>query len=148
MWRGEEKKIPLSLMAFLYLSAFCFIIPHVFILDCYLLAPCHRFTICLNFYCFTLLSILLLSFLHAWRMIAERKAELDASLTELSFETCRRLCFAGVSCYSSLDRCHPKHQLSVTAKATGMGLRWWNYSGQQKCLHHHPYGAKPKCSYL
>jgi len=75
----------------------------------------HRSTIHLNFVCSLVLSIPLLLFLRAWWMIAERKVELDASFTELSFETCRRFCLAGVSRYSSLARRHPKHQLSVTA---------------------------------
>lgn len=78
---------------------------------CALVSPPVR----LNLLYFPALSVLLLLFLRAWWMIAERKVELDASLKELSFETCRRFCFVGVSCYSSLAHRHPKHQLSVTA---------------------------------
>lgn len=54
------------------------------------------------------------SFIHgALRTVFERKVELDASLSELSFETCMRFCLAGVMCYSSLPRRHQKHQMTV-----------------------------------
>lgn len=54
------------------------------------------------------------SFIHgALRTVGEKKVELDASLSELSFETCIRFCLAGVMCYSSLPRRHLKHQMTA-----------------------------------
>lgn len=109
---GEEK-VPCTLTNLLSLSAsfLCYFM-HSF-LTCFPLTQ-HLSSVCLNLLCFFVLSILLLLFLRTWQTIAKRKVELDASLAQLSFETCRRFCFAGVSCYCSLAHRHPKHQSSVT----------------------------------
>lgn len=112
---SREEKIPCTRTTFLSLSASCLqYFMHSFSPASFFCPP-HLSSVRLNLLYFLALSVLFLLFLRAWWMIAERKVELDASLKELSFETCRRFCFVGVSCYSSLAHHHPKHQLSVTA---------------------------------
>lgn len=96
---GEKgRKSPLLSPPFFLSLCFLLTLHDAFIFACFPLPPSHRSYVCLNLLCFLALSILLLSFLCACRTVAERKVELDASLTELSFETCRRFCL----CWSEL----------------------------------------------
>lgn len=84
---SREEKIPCTRTTFLSLSASCLqYFMHSFSPASFFCPP-HLSSVRLNLLYFLALSVLLLLFLRAWWMIAERKVELDASLKELSFET-------------------------------------------------------------
>lgn len=105
---GGEEEVPCTLSNFYLMHSF---------LPCVPLTP-HLFSVRLILLRFLVLSVPLLSLLRTWQMIAKRKVELDASLAQLSFETCGRFCFAGASYY-----CSPGSSSSKTSIACHDRLR-------------------------